>query len=62
MFFSPNLVGQVFVGILFSVLFTPRYGLITRCTDALMGWGIEARWLTDPPLIMPAIVLSSLWL
>jgi ABC-type sugar transport system permease subunit len=62
MFFSPNLVGQVLVGILFSVLFTPRYGLITRGTDALLRWGIEARWLTDPPLIMPAIVLSSLWL
>jgi ABC-type sugar transport system permease subunit len=62
MFFSPNLVGQVLVGILFSVLFTPRYGLITRGTDALLRWGIEARWLTDPQLIMPAIVLSSLWL
>jgi ABC-type sugar transport system permease subunit len=62
MFYSPNLVGQVLVGILFSVLFTPRYGLITRGTDALLRWGLEARWLTDPPLIMPAIVLSSLWL
>ena len=62
MFYSPNLVGQVLVGILFFVLFTPRYGLITRGTDALLRWGIEARWLTDPPLIMPAIVLSSLWL
>jgi ABC-type sugar transport system permease subunit len=60
-FFSPNLVGQVLVGILFSVLFTPRYGLITRGTQALLHWGIEARWLTDPPLIMPAIVLASLW-
>ena len=62
MFYSPNLVGQVLVGILFSVLFTPRYGLITRGTDALLRLGLEARWLTDPPLIMPAIVLSSLWL
>ncbi|HWB54869.1 MAG TPA: sugar ABC transporter permease, partial [Tepidisphaeraceae bacterium] len=25
--FAPNLVGQVFVGVLFTVLFTPRYGL-----------------------------------
>jgi ABC-type sugar transport system permease subunit len=62
MFYSPNLVGQVLVGILFSVLFTPRYGLITRGTDALLRWGLDAHWLTDPPLIMPAIVLSSLWL
>src|SRR5215475_10074243 len=61
-FFSPNLVGQLLVGILFSVLFTPRYGLITRGFQALLHWGLEARWLTDPPLIMPAIVIASLWL
>ena len=61
-FFSPNLVGQVLVGILFSVLFTPRYGLITRGTQALLHWGLKAHWLTDPALIMPAIVLASLWL
>ena len=61
-FFSPNLVGQVLVGILFSVLFTPRYGLITRGFQALLHWGIEARFLVDPPLIMPGIVIASLWL
>jgi ABC-type sugar transport system permease subunit len=61
-FFSPNLVGQVLVGILFSVLFTPRYGLITRGFQAFVHWGLEARWLWDPPLIMPAIVLASLWI
>jgi ABC-type sugar transport system permease subunit len=61
-FFSPNLVGQVLVGILFSVLFTPRYGLITRGFQALIHWGFEAQWLMDPDLIMLAIVITSLWL
>jgi ABC-type sugar transport system permease subunit len=61
-FFSPNLVGQILVGILFSVLFIPRYGLINRATQALLGWGLEARWLTAPSLIMPAIIIASLWL
>lgn len=61
-FFSPNLVGQVLVGILFSVLFTPRYGLITRGFQALFHWGLDAHWLMEPRLIMPAIVLTSLWL
>jgi ABC-type sugar transport system permease subunit len=61
-FFAPNLVGQVLVGILFAVLFTPRYGLITRGFQELFHWGLEARWLMDPPLIMPAIVITSLWL
>jgi len=59
--FSPNLVGQIFVGILFSVLFTPRYGLINRTSQALFHWGLEERWLTNPNLVMPALVLTSLW-
>jgi len=60
--FSPNLVGQVFVGILFLMLFTPRYGLFNRLVHALIGWGLEQRWLQDPTLVMPAIVIAALWL
>jgi ABC-type sugar transport system permease subunit len=60
--FSPNLVGQVFVGILFSVLFTPRYGLINRTVQELVNWGLEEQWLSNPKLVMPAIILTSLWL
>jgi ABC-type sugar transport system permease subunit len=60
--FSPNLVGPIFVGILFSVLFVPRYGLINRTLHLLIGWGLEAHWLENPNLVMPAIILTSLWL
>jgi ABC-type sugar transport system permease subunit len=60
--FAPNLVGQVFVGILFAMLFTPRYGLFNRLLQALTGWGLEQRWLGDPTLVMPAIVIASLWM
>lgn len=59
--FSPNLVGQIFVGILFGVLFTPRYGLINRFLQALLGWGLEEQWLGDPDFVMPAIILTGLW-
>src|SRR5262249_44009261 len=60
--FSPNLVGQIFVGVLFSVLFTPRYGLVNRFLQSLIGWGLEKNWLNDPALVMPAIVIAALWL
>lgn len=59
--FSPNLVGQIFVGILFSVLFTPRYGLINRTFQALVRWGLDEHWLTNPALVMPALIVTSLW-
>jgi ABC-type sugar transport system permease subunit len=59
--FSPNLVGQIFVGILFGVLLTPRYGLINRSLQALIGWGLNEQWLSNPQLVMPAIVITGLW-
>jgi len=60
--FSPQLVGQIFVGVLFSVLFVPRFGLVNRFFHALFGWGLEEQWLQDPALVMPALVLISLWM
>lgn len=35
--FSPNLVGQVFVGVMFSVLFMPRFGVVNVGLQALAG-------------------------
>jgi ABC-type sugar transport system permease subunit len=60
--FSPNLVGQIFVGILFGVMYAPRYGIINRTTHALFSVGLDNAWLNDPSLVMPAIILTSLWI
>jgi ABC-type sugar transport system permease subunit len=60
--FAPNLVGQVFVGVLFMVLFTPRYGLFNVLLQELFHKGLEMQWLNEPALVMPAIIIASLWL
>jgi ABC-type sugar transport system permease subunit len=60
--FSPNLVGQIFVGVLFTALFMPHYGLINRTLQAVVHWGLEEQWLRSPTLAMPAIIITSLWL
>ncbi len=60
--FSPQLVGQVFVGILFAMLFTPRFGLFNQLLQALVRWGLEERWLANPSLVMPALVIVALWM
>jgi ABC-type sugar transport system permease subunit len=59
--FSPNLVGGIFVGILFGVMYAPRYGIINRTTQALFSTGLDNAWLSDPSLVMPAIILTSMW-
>lgn len=61
-FFSPNVIGQIFVGIIFSVIFVPRYGLVNIFLQNLIGWGMEARWLQNPSLVLPAIIFTNLWL
>lgn len=61
-FFSPNLLGQVFVGVLFSVLFIPQYGLVNRFLHAIAGIASDTKWLSNPDLVMPALVLTSLWM
>jgi len=60
--FSPRLVGPIFVGVIFSVIFIPRYGLFNRFLHALIHWGLDERWLGNPSLVMPALVITSLWM
>jgi ABC-type sugar transport system permease subunit len=60
--FSPNLVGPAFAAMMFMMLFTPVFGLINRFLQALTGWGLEAQWLHNPALVMPAVVIASLWM
>lgn len=61
-FFCPNLVGQVFVGVLFSVIFVPKYGLLNRALYAAFSVPLDTKWLSNPLLVMPALVLTSLWM
>ncbi len=72
-FFSPHLVGSVFVGVLFQVLFVPKYGLLNQLifnvtrmlhgvVPAITVIPVDTKWLTNPTLVMPALVLTSLWM
>lgn len=60
--FSPFLVGPIFVGILFAVLFTPRFGMINRFLHYMTGWGLEVAWLSNPAFVLPAIILTAMWM
>jgi len=61
-FFSPHLVGQVFVAVLFSVIFIPKFGLLNRVLHHLFGLAVDTKWLGNPDLVMPALVLTALWM
>ena len=83
-FFSPHLVGMVFVAVLFSVIYAPNYGLlnvglfhvaqgINELVDMLnsalgltlgleLNWAVDTNWLGRSEWVMPALVLTALWL
>jgi ABC-type sugar transport system permease subunit len=63
-FFSTYLVGNVFVAVLFSLLLSPRAGLMNRALGAVTPGGgpLDVNWLGDPDLAMPSVLLASLWL
>ncbi len=60
-FFAPSLVGLVFVGLLFSLIFAPRTGLVNTTLHALFpAFNPEFPWLEI--YIMPSLILAALWL
>lgn len=58
-FFSPVLVGVVFVAMMFSVMLEKRTGLVNLALHRLVGWDLDFPWLSTHA--MPALILASLW-
>lgn len=60
-FFSPSLVGLVFVGVIFRLVFEKRTGLMNASLHALFpAFDPEFPWLQT--YVMPALIVAALWL
>jgi ABC-type sugar transport system permease subunit len=59
-FFSPALVGAVFVGVMFGIIFQKRTGLLNIVLHHLIGFNLDFPWLQE--YVMLALVLASLWM
>lgn len=60
-FFAPSLVGLVFVGVLFTLLFQKRTGLINSGLHAIIpAWDPEFAWTDNH--VMASLLLASTWL
>ncbi len=47
---------------LFSVIFIPKFGLLNRVLHSFFDVAIDTKWLGNPDLVMPALILTSLWM
>jgi ABC-type sugar transport system permease subunit len=61
-FFSPYLLGSVFTSVLFGVIYAPFYGLLNVSLNRFFGLAIDRDWLQTPGLVMPALILTALWM
>ena len=60
-FFAPSLVGLVFVGLLFGLMFEKRSGLVnTLLHAAFPAFNPEFAWLQE--YVMPSLIIAALWL
>ena len=70
--FAPNLLGSVFVGVLFGVLLQPKFGLVniglaetveffTHNQKLANSW-LDMKWLSEPANVLPAMVMVASWM
>lgn len=60
-FFAPSLVGLVFVGLLFGLMFEKRSGLVNTLLHAMFSsFNPEFAWLQE--YVMPSLIIAALWL
>jgi ABC-type sugar transport system permease subunit len=60
-FFSSYLVGQVFAGVIFFQFFSPD-GLVNHTLGVILHRRIVIPWLSSPSMVLPSVLIASLWL
>ena len=60
LFFLPVLTMPVAIAVVWKWIYTPDFGLLNQFL-ALFG-GPRVKWLGDPNLAMPALVIMSIWM
>src|SRR5437867_1937026 len=59
-YYLPAIMSGVPVAVMWWLLFNSSFGLINGTLYSLTGL-VGPRWLSDPPWVMPAFILMSLW-
>lgn len=60
-YFFPQVISAVIVGILFQYVYNPRYGLLNTTMEAMGLENLTRTWLGDPSTILWAIAFVAIW-
>jgi len=61
-FFSPHLVGMVFVAVIFMVIFQPQFGLLNRVLYEFVGCDPSPRWFSLVKIVLRTVLQALPWL
>jgi N-acetylglucosamine transport system permease protein len=60
-YFFPQVISAVIVGILFQYVYNPRYGLLNTVLEQIGLENLQRTWLGDPSTILWAIIFVAIW-
>jgi ABC-type sugar transport system permease subunit len=59
--FIPAIISYVVTGVLWQLLYDPNFGTRNEGLRAIGLGGLARAWLADPSLVLPALIVVSLW-
>jgi ABC-type sugar transport system permease subunit len=59
--FIPAIISFVVTGVLWQLLYDPNFGTLNEGLRAIGLGGLAHAWLAEPHLVLPALMLVSLW-
>ena len=60
-YFFPQVISAVIIGILFQYVYNPRYGLLNTSLEKMGLDSLTRTWLGDPSTILWAIAFVAIW-
>lgn len=60
-YFLPNILSSVAVGLLWSFVFNPDFGIINQFLKAIGLERIQGLWLADEKTVLPSIIIVICW-
>ncbi|NLG87799.1 MAG: sugar ABC transporter permease [Clostridiaceae bacterium] len=60
-FFMPNIIASVAIGLLWTFIYNPEFGIINRFLEAVGLKSLTRLWLADVKTVMPSIIVVICW-
>ena len=61
LYFMPVIISLTISGLLWAMIYEPNFGMLNSLLQGVGLGGLTQLWLADPHLVMPCIIVVSIW-